>query len=118
MLESTYGIGHFTMNHPKVLSIGLSGMIAEASEKLESLSQIDQVGEKGLFYKAVIRSLRSAVVFANRYANMAAQMAEKTEDPVRRKELETISDIIMKMMVTILVMILQVELDKVQWVII
>jgi pyruvate-formate lyase len=28
ILEITYGIGHFTMNHPRVLKLGLSGIIA------------------------------------------------------------------------------------------
>ncbi len=92
MLEITYGIGHFTMNHPKVLSLGLSGMIDEAAEKLDALSEKEQEGEKGLFYQAVIRSLKSAILFANRYADLADQMAERISDPSRKLELKTIAE--------------------------
>lgn len=91
MLEITYGIGHFTMNHPKVLSLGLSGMIAEAESKLEALSLKDRGGERGLFYRAVVRSLTAAIGFANRYAALAVQMAKSTSDPERRRQLETIA---------------------------
>ncbi|MBC2717034.1 MAG: formate C-acetyltransferase/glycerol dehydratase family glycyl radical enzyme [Desulfobacteraceae bacterium] len=93
MLEITYGIGHFTMNHPKVLSMGLSGIIHEAESKLVTLSAEDRKGAKGLFYQTVIRSLNAAVSFANRYADLAEQMAKKTSDPDRRQELKTIADI-------------------------
>jgi len=93
MLEITYGIGHFTMNHPKVLSMGLSGMIEAAENKLESLSAEDRKNEKGLFYDAVIRSLKAAIAFANRYADLAEQMAKTTTDMNRRRELETISTV-------------------------
>ena len=93
MLEITYGIGHFTMNHPKILSMGLSGMIAEAEHKLGGLSTEDREGSKGLFYQAAIRSLKAAVGFANRYADQADQMAQKENDPKRRQELEIIADV-------------------------
>ncbi len=87
MLEITYGIGHFTMNHPKVLNLGLKGIIAEAEERYEGLSPEEKSGEKGLFYLAVIRSLRAAVKFAHRYARLARVMAEEEKDPIRAEEL-------------------------------
>ena len=37
VLEITYGIGHFTMNHPRVLRRGLSGITAEAEERYNAL---------------------------------------------------------------------------------
>ena len=91
MLEITYGIGHFSMNHPKVLSLGLSGIIEDAGKKLRDLSAEEQSGDKGHFYRSVIRSLNAAISFANRYANLAEQMAKETPDPVRRQELESIA---------------------------
>ncbi len=87
MLEITYGIGHFTMNHSRVLSSGLKGIIAEAEEKYSGLSPEEKSGEKGLFYEAVIRSLRAAVNFAHRYARLARAMAGEERDPARAEEL-------------------------------
>lgn len=93
MLEITYGIGHFTMNQPKVLERGLSGIIAEAQEKLEALGEDERSGEKGLLYEAMIRSMRAAVRFANRYGDLARSMAQDETDPVRKVELEEIAGI-------------------------
>jgi formate C-acetyltransferase len=91
VLEITYGIGHFTMNHPRVLKLGLSGIIAEAQERYNALTPEERLGDKGLFYDAVIRSLRATVRFANRYADLAASLAEDETDPDRAEELRTIA---------------------------
>jgi formate C-acetyltransferase len=96
MLQITYGIGHFTMNYERVLSKGLSGIIAEAKAVFHSLSVEDQKGEKAVFYNAVIRNLNAAIIFANRYADIAREMASKEGDPVRREELENISKICLR----------------------
>ncbi len=91
MLEITYGIGHFTMDHPKVLKVGLKGIIEETKALKEKLSDEEKSAEKGFFYDAVIRSLEAAVRFANRYSKKAAEMAEAETDPVRKEELKKIS---------------------------
>ena len=91
VLEITYGIGHFTMNHPRVLKLGLAGIIAEAQERYDALTPEERQGEKGLFYDAVIRSLRAAIRFAHRYADLAESLAEREADPERAEELRTIA---------------------------
>ena len=91
MLEITYGIGHFTMNHPRILAVGLSGIMSDARNKYDQLAPADRDGEKGKFYEAVIRSLQAAIGFAHRYAEHAESLAKRESDPVRRKELETIA---------------------------
>ncbi len=91
MLEITYGIGHFTMNHSKVLSFGLSGIIEEANEKLKDLPPGEQTGDKGKFYEAVVCSLQAAIRFARRYADRAEHLAGMESDPVRKNELKTIA---------------------------
>ncbi len=93
MLEITYGIGHFTMNHPKVLSSGLKGIIKETEDLYNALAPGEQSGEKGLFYDAVVRSLKAAIRFARRYAALAETMARKEKDPVRAEELRTIAQV-------------------------
>ncbi len=91
ILEITYGIGHFTMDHPKLLRLGLSGLIKEAEAKYAALPASEQSSDKGLFYQAVIRSLKAAVAFARRYSGLASLMAEKESDPVRAAELKEIA---------------------------
>ncbi len=93
MLEITYGIGHFTMNHRRVLSLGIDDIIAEAREKLATLPESAGNGETASFYKAMIRSLAAAVTFANRYADLAQKMAAKETDTARTAELEEIARI-------------------------
>ncbi len=44
MLEITYGIGHFTMNHSRVLARGLRGVIDDAQQKLTDLSPEEEGG--------------------------------------------------------------------------
>jgi pyruvate formate-lyase/glycerol dehydratase family glycyl radical enzyme len=91
MLEITYGIGHFTMDHPRILEQGLDGVIRDARERLDRLTPEDRAGRKGLFYDAVIRSLGAAVRFANRHADEAEVLARAETDPARKEELETIA---------------------------
>jgi pyruvate formate-lyase/glycerol dehydratase family glycyl radical enzyme len=91
VLEITYGIGHFTMNHPRVLREGLSGIIAEVEGRYNALTPDERLEEKGLFYDAVIRSLRATIRFANRYADLAESLAEGESDPRRAEELRTIA---------------------------
>jgi pyruvate formate-lyase/glycerol dehydratase family glycyl radical enzyme len=93
MLEITYGIGHFTMDHTKVLKEGLRGIIEQARLRRERLSAGERSGEKGLFFEAVARSLEAAIRFAHRYADRAETMAGSERDPVRRKELEKIAHV-------------------------
>ena len=93
MLEITYGIGHFTMDHGEDLKRGLSGIIAEAREKLEALDERERGTEKGLFYEAMARSMEAAITFANRYADAADAMAEAEKNQSRRAELSEIASV-------------------------
>lgn len=93
ILEITYGIGHFTMNHKRVLAQGLSGIIADARSRLDALSPDERIEEKGLFYEAAIRSCRATIEFAGRYAHEAQRLAEEEPDPRRAEELRTIASV-------------------------
>ncbi len=87
MLEINYGIGHFTMNHEKVLAKGLKGIIDEAEAKFASLSPDEKKSEKGIFYQSMIRSMKAAILFANRYSMLAREMAAHESDRERAREL-------------------------------
>ena len=91
MLEITYGIGHFTMNHKRVLAGGLRGVINDVQQKLASLSPEEKKGEKGLFYEAVIRNCRAVISFARRYSELALSMAAAEQDRERAAELREIA---------------------------
>jgi formate C-acetyltransferase len=91
MLEITYGVGHFTMNHKRVLASGLRGVIDDARQRLVSLSDEEKNGEKGLFYEAVIRSCEAVVSFARRYSELALTMAAAERDRERAAELREIA---------------------------
>jgi formate C-acetyltransferase len=91
ILEITYGIGHFTMNHRGILERGLSRIIAEARQRLDAMTAGERDGDAGLFHQAVIRSLTAAIRFANRHAAMADSMAARETDPRRAAELEEIA---------------------------
>jgi pyruvate formate-lyase/glycerol dehydratase family glycyl radical enzyme len=91
MLEITYGIGHFTMDHPTVLRQGLRGIIEEARGRYDALDVEERSSGKGLFYRAAVRSLEAAIRFAHRYADHAASLARVERDPKRRDELERIA---------------------------
>jgi pyruvate formate-lyase/glycerol dehydratase family glycyl radical enzyme len=93
MLEITYGIGHFTMDHKKVLARGLRGVIDDAQKKLAGLSAEEKNGEKGLFYEAVIRSCKAVISFARRYSERALTMAAAEHDRERAAELREIARI-------------------------
>ena len=91
MLEITYGIGHFTMNHERVLAQGLRGVMDDAQQKLASLSPEDRKNEKGIFYEAVLCSCLAVISFARRYSELAAKMAARESDPDRAAELREIA---------------------------
>jgi len=93
MLEITYGIGHFTMDHPRVLRQGLRGIIEDTHARLDILGDDEESREKGLFYEAVIRSLEATRRFAERYADKADGMAQAEADTDRALELRKIAEV-------------------------
>ena len=86
------GIGHLTVDYPKVLKMGYSGIIAEAEKELNSLSVGDaDYGKRSHFLNAVIMSCKAAICYAKRYAALADQMAKTCGDIARKRELENIA---------------------------
>ncbi|MDP3937020.1 MAG: formate C-acetyltransferase/glycerol dehydratase family glycyl radical enzyme [Deltaproteobacteria bacterium] len=92
VLEITYGIGHFTMDHSRILKTGLEGIASDAEQRYAALSAKDREGEKGRFYDAAARSCRAAIRFANRHADVAERMAGEEPDPARAEELRAIAE--------------------------
>ena len=85
------GVGHITVQYDKVLSIGYEGIIAQAKEYLSQCRPGDaDYATRSRFLEAVVISCEAVIRYAQRYAALAAQMATKETDPVRRAELEQI----------------------------
>jgi len=86
--------GHMLANYEKVLKIGLLGIREEVVyQKEKNLSSyIHYEKEKrDLFYESALICIDAALAMCERYADLAAGMAEKESDPKRKKELERIS---------------------------
>ena len=86
------GVGHVTVKYEEVLAIGYKGIIDKAQAELDRC----QVGDgnyvkKSHFLKAVILSCQAVIEYAERYAELATQMAAECTDPVRKQELLQIS---------------------------
>ncbi len=86
------GVGHVTVKYGEVLAIGYKGIIDKAQAELEKC----QVGDanyvtKSHFLNAVILSCQAVIEYAERYAELASQMAAECTDPVRKQELLQIS---------------------------
>lgn len=86
------GVGHVTVKYEEVLAIGYKGIIDKAQAELDKC----QIGDgnyvkKSHFLNAVILSCQAVIEYAERYAELASQMAAECADPVRKQELLQIS---------------------------
>ena len=92
-------LGHTLVNYEKVLKIGFKGIREEAlmfKRRHEQSYVHFMKKKKSDFYDAVIMVLDAAIAHAQRYSELAAEMAAKENDPVRRNELLEISRITAK----------------------
>ena len=82
------GIGHVNVNYEKVLQIGYRGIIQEAQDaKAKVKVYCPEYMQRINFLDAVIESAEAVIAYANRYAELAYELAEKERDYVRREEL-------------------------------
>jgi len=87
-------IGHISVNYEKVLKKGLSGIKSEiAAEKANLSKKQSRFSQKKAFYDALDMVADATIAFAHRYSILAKELAGKCDDPTRRQELETISQI-------------------------
>ncbi len=79
---------------PLVIHHGLNKVIQQAEDELRSLRFDSADGPARAYYlKSVLIANKALVRFANRFAELAATMADAEIDPVRKKELQNISEI-------------------------
>ncbi len=82
------------VNFDKVLNHGLNHLIREAEEELNLMRFTDTIDtvRKACFLQAAIISLKAIIHLANRFADLAAEMALKEADQVRKAELQRIAE--------------------------
>lgn len=86
------GVGHVTVQYEKVLEVGYLGIIAQAKEELTKCSVADaDYAQRTHFLNAVVLSCEAVIRYAQRYSELAFEMAEKCTDDIRKKELLTIT---------------------------
>lgn len=87
------GVGHVCVHYDKVLAVGYAGIIEEARAALDALNVGNaDYPERSAFLQAVILSCRAAIIYAKRYAALAAELAQKTADAARKAELVRIAE--------------------------
>ena len=94
--------GHFAESgvpdYEKIFRVGLNGLVKEAEARLveigkdPDLSAEDYIEQKN-FLEAAIISLRAAISWAKRYAEMARALAKDKRDGKKKRELEEIAEI-------------------------
>ncbi|MBN1255500.1 MAG: formate C-acetyltransferase [Deltaproteobacteria bacterium] len=87
------GLALIVVDYAKVINEGLNKIIKDAEEELRNLryTDADKI-KKGDFLKSVIIALSAIVRIAERFGDLAANMASKEKDTTRKKELERIAE--------------------------
>ena len=86
------GVGHLCVKYDEVLEIGFDGIKEKAQKELEKCNPGDaDFATRTAFLKAVILSCETASQYAERYALLAVEMANKETDPTRKLELALIA---------------------------
>ena len=85
------GVGHVTVKYWEVLEIGYEGIMAKAQAELDKCNVGDGDYRAFRFLEAVIMSCQAVIDYADRYAKLALEMAEKCTDPQRKAELLVIA---------------------------
>ena len=83
------GDGHFAPDHPWLIKNGLQKIIdlCEENQKEIDYKNDPECIKKNDFYEAAKISANAVIKFAERYAELAEQMAKEEKDPERKAEL-------------------------------
>lgn len=87
------GVGHVTVQYEKVLAIGYEGIMAEAQAELAKCNVGDgDYAKRSHFLEAVVISCKAAIIYAERYAELAKKEAATCRDAKRKAELLKIAE--------------------------
>ena len=91
------GVGHITVDYPKIIKYGYKKIIEEAKEERAKLDISDaEHATKTHFLDAVIMSCEAVIRYAHRYSELAKDKASICEDAKRKEELLDIAKICAK----------------------
>jgi formate C-acetyltransferase len=81
--------GWNVLDYPKALKLGYEGIISQIDEQLSKLKGLSQEEiRKETLYCAMKRELKAAILFSNRYADLAEEMAKDAEGTDKQELLE------------------------------
>lgn len=94
-LHLAKGIGHFLLDYDLILRRGCEGLIADVQERRSALDTARNPGDldKYHFLSAVEIVYKSVIKFAERFSNLAREMADAEKDLNRKQELMEIGRI-------------------------
>ena len=93
----TSGDAHCAVDYGRMMRVGLKDYERKATEKLEALDLTDYRNiQKSYFYRAILITVQGVKHFAERYAQLAEQMAGQEAEPARKAELLEMSCILKK----------------------
>jgi len=86
--------GHIIPDYPRILNEGWKSVHEELNKKLFSLSKQEYAGEKGQQIRAMAVAATMARDLAYEYSKVCTELAAGEEDSARKKELETMTDML------------------------
>lgn len=90
----TTGMGHISPDYPRILPIGLRGLINQSKEMIAKTPILTpEDARKVDFWNANIISMEAVIRFAHKFSDHAAKLAETEKDAQRKKELLKIADV-------------------------
>ena len=88
------GDGHIAVDYPKLLKIGLSGIIEQVRAKMSELDLAEPESfSPYYFYQSLLIVYEAALRFANRFADLAKEMSAAAGEPSLKEELLEIARI-------------------------
>ncbi|MBE0712983.1 MAG: hypothetical protein IH583_11415 [Candidatus Aminicenantes bacterium] len=84
--------GGGNLNYPMIYNEGIASVIKDVTKRQAALDMLLPNAPKFYFYEACLISLRAVVRFANRYAELAREMAAKEKNETRKAELIAIAE--------------------------
>jgi formate C-acetyltransferase len=90
----TSGDGHILLDFPKILNVGVNGLITEVQAAIESLDKTDPDSfKKSQVLKSILIAYEGVLNFSARYAALAEDMSDEATDQRRKMELKNIASI-------------------------
>jgi formate C-acetyltransferase len=84
--------GGGNLNYPLIYNNGIASVIKDVQERQMALDMLLPNASKFYFYEACLIVMRAIVRYANRYAELAREMAAKEKDKTRKAELIAIAE--------------------------